>query len=160
MIFILILSPVNIGCYPRQPGDQVHRIVKDRIPVVFFIQPLGIFLGKLAFRLQSHDRNNELGHRMRILRQSLDRRKHMVGYMTAPLPVGCDLMHIFLRRQLTHQHQMEKTLGQRLCASLRLRQSLLQFRYRIAAKPDPLLSVQQRSLADQSRNTPHSLVDL
>lgn len=84
----------------------------------------------------------------------------MIGDMTAALPVSCNIMDILLGRQLSHQHQMKKPLGQRFGPARRLWQLLLQFRDGISTKTNTLLRVKQRGLGNQPGYTTHPLVYL
>ena len=76
------------GRNPRETGDQVHRIIEYRCPVILLIHSLRILLGEFALRLKGHDGYHELSHGMRILRQRLYGGKHVIGNMAAALPVG------------------------------------------------------------------------
>src|SRR4051812_28748680 len=96
MIAILVFAAIDVGGYPWQTGNQIHSIIKHRIPIFFFVHTGSIAFGKLAFGLQSHDGYYKLRHWMRGYRQRFNSGKYMIRHMASALPNGCDMLHVII----------------------------------------------------------------
>eukprot|EP00160_Parvularia_atlantis_P013015 Unigene2679_Nuclearia_a/m.8289 Unigene2679_Nuclearia_a/g.8289 ORF Unigene2679_Nuclearia_a/g.8289 Unigene2679_Nuclearia_a/m.8289 type:complete len:374 (+) Unigene2679_Nuclearia_a:476-1597(+) len=144
----------------RQLGQQVHRVLVRRLPVLVLVDALGVGRGEGRLGVERGHGGRELGHRVHVLGEVVEHLDDVVGHGRAGVPLVRDAVGLLLGRDLAGDEQPEERLGQGLLAAGGLGQEVLALGDGVVAEADALLRVQQRRLADQALDVAHAAVDL
>eukprot|EP01139_Manchomonas_bermudensis_P019093 Amastigsp_a676365_1425.p2 type:complete len:273 gc:universal Amastigsp_a676365_1425:611-1429(+) len=142
----------------RQLGDEVHRVLVGRVPVLRLVDPVRVRFGKERLLLEQRHRRHKLRHRVQRLGERVDDLERVLGDRPALVPLVRDRLDLSVSGDLARHEQPEEPLGQRLHAALDLRELLLALGDREPAEPNALVRVEQRGLGHEALDPAHAAV--
>lgn len=102
---VLVDASGNCG----QLGDQVHGVLEGVAPVVLLVHALCVGLGERRSVLKSGDGERELSHGVEVGGAAVDELLDELGNLGAGGPLGGQVAHLLLGRDLTGQEKPEET---------------------------------------------------
>jgi hypothetical protein len=157
---ILVEVTVDTGGNLRELGDQVHGILKSRIPVLGLVDTLRVSLGKVRIVLQSVDSNGELRHRVERLGTTVNDFLNEFRNVRTSSPFGRESLDLFLGGDFTSDKQPEERLGERLTTFLGSGEDLLALGDGLSTETDTFLSIEDGTFPDETLDTTHTTVSL
>lgn len=100
---------VDAGGNGGQLGDQVHGVLEGVAPVVLLVHALCVGLGERRGVLKRSDGEGELSHGVEVGGAAVDELLDELGDLGAGGPLGGQVAHLLLGRDLTRQEKPEET---------------------------------------------------
>jgi hypothetical protein len=134
---ITVNSTGNVG----QFGNEVHRILEGRSPVVLLVDALLVRLGKCGIMVKSSDGQRELGHGVKSGWASVKELLYEFRNGGTGSPVLGELCNLLLSGNFTSDEQPEKSFRERLRPTGSLGKKLLALGNSLATEADALLGI-------------------
>lgn len=154
LVNVAVDTTSNVG----ELGNQIHGILKGRVPVIFLVNTLVVGLGELRFMLKSVDSQRELRHGMKSLGASVNDFLHKLGNVRASSPLSRELLDLLLSGDFTSEQEPEERFGQGFLTTISSGQFLLALGDGLATETNTFISIKDRSFPDKTLDTTHTTV--
>lgn len=156
LVDVAVDTTSNVG----ELGNQIHGILKGRIPVLRLVNTRAVSLGELGFVLKSVDGKRELRHGVKGLGTAVNDFFNKGRKRRTSSPFGRESLDLFFSGDFTGDKQPEERLRKRLTTFLGSRKSLLAFGDGHTTETDTFFGVKNRTFPDKTLDTTHTTVNL
>lgn len=155
---ILVDVAVDASSNLGQLGNQVHSVLKGRLPVLGLVDTLRVGLCKDGVVLEGVDGQGELGHGVESLGAAVDKFFNKFRDGRASSPLGRESLDLLLGGDFTGDEQPEERLGKRLLTTISSGKQLLAFGDGQTTEADTFLRVQDGTFPDKTLDATHTTI--
>lgn len=157
---ILVDVTVDTSSNLGELGNQIHGILKGRIPVLRLVNTFSVSLGELRIVLKSIDSERELRHGVKSLGTTVNEFLNEFRNVRTSSPFSRERLDLFVSRDLTGNEQPEERFRKRLTTLFGTRKGLLTIRNGQTTETDTLLSIEDGTFPNKTLDTTHTTIGL